>query len=194
MCSVVLSNIFKSELTTSDSPKHDCNANSKASMSSDKLNKENETVPSHESSITTRQLTRGDSDMKTSNRMSPQKSPGITMETGTEEQISENCFKIKGVIASSAVSPTWMHPTKLYSCFGAENSGKTEDGSTTELTKHSGAFEQLLSLASGKHLGIVSLLCTWELGTISHFLFKNYNKAPMDCLEGQCRVVGNFKS
>ena len=169
MCSVVLSNIFKSELTTSDSPKRDCKANSKASMSSDNLNKENETVPSHESSITTRQLTREDSNTKTSDRISPQKSPDIMMESGTEEQISENCFKIRGVIASNVVSPTWMHPTKLYSCFGVENSGRTEDGSTTELTKHSGAFEQLLSLASGKHLGIVSLLCLWELGTISHF-------------------------
>ena len=114
-------------------------------------------MPSNDSSITMRQMRRRDSDVKTSNGIDLPTSTDIEIETETEKQISENCFVIKGVIASNVVSPSWMHPTKLYSCFSTENSDRIDDGSTSEVAKHVGVFEQLLSLASGKYLSIVSL-------------------------------------
>ena len=67
----------------------------------------------------------------------------------------ENCFVLKAVIASSEVSPSWMHPTKLYSCFSEDTLHETESQSTAKQMKQNCMFLQMLTLVSGKSLTMV---------------------------------------
>ena len=71
----------------------------------------------------------------------------------------ENCFVLKAVIARSEVSPSWMHPTKLYSCFIGDKFDETESQPTVKQMKQDCMFSQMLTLVSSKSLNIVSLKC-----------------------------------
>ena len=72
-------------------------------------------------------------------------------------ECEENCFVLKAVIGSSDVSPSWMHPTKLYSCFSENTLSRTESGITG--MKQTDTFLQILSLVSGKSLSMVHESC-----------------------------------
>ncbi|XP_028416504.1 treslin-like [Dendronephthya gigantea] len=82
-------------------------------------------------------------------------------ETNTEVQCVENCFVIKGVLASSDVSASWMNPTMLYSCFSGENWNKNENDSFK-----APLFHQMLALTSHKSLCMVLEYLEPTLGTL----------------------------
>ena len=81
----------------------------------------------------------------------------VNNETKTEIQCVENCFAIKGVLASSDVSASWMHPTTLYSCFTGDDWTEKENYQFKSVGKGEvSLFHQMLALISGKFLSLVS--------------------------------------
>ena len=85
-------------------------------------------------------------------------SPEVSNGTKTKIQCVENCFAIKGVLASSDVSASWMHPTTLYSCFSGDDwTETTENYQFKSVGKGKvSLFCQILALISGKSLSLVS--------------------------------------
>jgi hypothetical protein len=112
------------------------------------------------SSLAASQQTLPDLDPKTNDEINGSTSTnGNIDQLKTERECFENCFVIEGVIASADVSPSWMHPTKLYSCF----SGETLNSRVVENTEDAGLFQQMLSLIGSKSLSMVSLGCAHVL-------------------------------
>lgn len=75
--------------------------------------------------------------------------------TSTEYRSSPNPLWIRGVINHACVCPTWLHPTKGYSCIGMDGR-HTVDSTNSALCSHgfiSGWFQELLlSLAKDNKL------------------------------------------
>jgi hypothetical protein len=110
-------------------------------------------------SLAASQQTLPDLDPKTNNEVNSSTSTNGNIELKTERESFENCFVIEGVIASADVSPSWMHPTKLYSCF----SGETLNSGVVENTEDARLFQQMLFLIGSKSLSMVSLGCAHVL-------------------------------
>ncbi len=117
------------------------------------------TINCEKSLTSTGLLTEKDSVPETDLGVTCSTSTDSKMERKIEEESLENCFVIKGVIGTTEVSPSWMHPTKLYSCFSGECLSRTENGSISEQMKQASVFQQMLSLVSGKSLSMVRLQC-----------------------------------
>ena len=78
------------------------------------------------------------------------------MSTSDENESSPaNLLWIRGVISHASVCPTWLHPTKGYSCIGMDNR-HTDDSTNSALCSQrfiSGWFQELLlSLAKESKL------------------------------------------
>lgn len=95
------------------------------------------------------------SDAEMTNLLSNALLNGNMAETRGKQHV-ENRFVIKGVISSSDVSPSWMHPTKLYSCINGETCNEIGNASSVQQTRNL-VFGQMLSLLSSKSLSMVIL-------------------------------------
>jgi hypothetical protein len=157
VCSVVLSHVLQKK-STSTPGKCSSNIETHRPDGIDNHNHDNVNVekPNSDdnSSLAASQQTLPDLDPKTNDEVNGSTSTNGNMELKTERESFENCFVIEGVIASADVSPSWMHPTKLYSCF----SGETLNSREVENTEDAGLFQQMLSLIGSKSLSMVSFL------------------------------------
>ena len=81
------------------------------------------------------------------------------IETEPSETEHENAFFIKGVICHGSVPPSWLHPTKLYSClsYGNPSTAGSSDSETSVLPCSSGLLQQVVLLISSKGLNMVRI-------------------------------------
>lgn len=77
-----------------------------------------------------------------------------------EDKSSPNLLWIRGVISHTCVCPTWLHPTKGYSCIGVDDSCTAVSNSALCSQRFiSGWFQELLlSLAKENKLLVCTIL------------------------------------
>ena len=157
-CSMILSHVLQKKLVTITSPDDNNDhtmIKTPKSCNADLPNMNKETInPKDNLCRTTDQRTKQALNSKLSKHINCSTTPADSMiNTKIGELSLENCFVIKGVMANTEISPSWMHPTKLFSCF----SGETPDGLENKSTKLVDVFQQMLALISSKSLSMVSL-------------------------------------